>query len=641
MDVKELAIVVKNMISSGCRYEEAVKVAPMLSRAAYVKYGGTFPLGLQGLQPGTIAASKQLSLEQGKEEDLPDAGRMFLWARKAPPVPGVSARTVMYRSLFGDGHITDSTSPVYTEAHSYAQMPYMWSKAAALQEKLSALRIVDRRYLGPERDATVHICSVVCDEAKELRQLFYPTGVKDLMNPEIFREFDWGAFAWWLMDDGGRYNETGVDITVGAQDHYTETKARLVASIMTDRLGVRVKVGCSKDSYSFRLSGSRKEWEPLLSPHVHPNIAYKLSMREGECGSIWPPEYLDTWKTKLNTLQHPHLLAKVVQEGLKTEDGRKNVRRSCYSLLRSHGLPYPVPSKEEARARYASLENTSAELSEGKNSKEQRLSAPKTYSSICTPYFPNRYHIGVDKVNTAYYVYCRESLLEQALDAHFQNSDSIGLPSLLRSIHYYRGRLPSMFNPLWAKYLIGKYCPEGGRVLDTCAGWAGRAVGARLAGVSEYVGIEPEQETRDGVRKMMSDLPPSSTTVTVLEGVAEDSPLIRSLGVFDMAITCPPYYNYERYSSSDKQSFVKYGSYSDWVLGFMGPMIHNTGMALQLGSYYVLVVGNVMDKPLVEDALVLAESDVFELEDTVSLVSTGGNEAGYSDKALILRKVRC
>ena len=159
MNRKELALVLKSMIASGASYEDVAAVAPSLSVAAYIKAGGTIRLGPQGLQPGTIAAAKQAALEQGREEDLPDAGKMFLWARKAPPAPDIDARTVIYRSLFGDGHITDSGSPVYTEAHSFAQMPYLWSKAAALQDKLSALRISDNRHLGPERDATVHLCS--------------------------------------------------------------------------------------------------------------------------------------------------------------------------------------------------------------------------------------------------------------------------------------------------------------------------------------------------------------------------------------------------------------------------------------------------------------------------------------------------
>ena len=630
-DITRIRQELEDGIKAGRSYQSLKEAYPLLSEAAYKKLGGIIPLGPQGLQPGYKASMRQAMLLTKEESLMSDAEKLFTWARSAPPA-GVSAETVMYRSLFGDGHIDKGPSPTYIEAHSFAQLSYVWSKAAALGDKLSSMHLAPKHHLGPERDAIVYLSSTTCHESQKMRDLFYPSGKKDVLNPKVYDNFDWGTLAWWLMDDGGRYNANGVSITVATMPHYNEHQARNAAGIMSEILGVRISLGVADDCYDFRLSSNRDLWLPQLLPHMLPALAYKLGVRGEQCGSLWPTSYLTGYLLKLSTIEHPHLVGRTFDSFFENDEQKAVLRRACYSKMRSCGFPYPRPDRKATTVLYLSLEKQEAKVS------PRGILAPTQSSTISTPYFPNRFHVRVGKSGSLYSAYCKESLIEGALDSYLGPKKSISQHSLLNALNYHKCRLPTMFNPLWAKYLVSRYNTQNGRVLDPCAGWGGRMIGARLAGAQEYVGLEVEEETRKGLHQLLQDLPESRSISTIIDASAEEPSSYQGLGEFSMGITCPPYFNYETYSTSPRQSSERFRTYDAWLAGFMLPMLRGVLSVLAPGGAFVLVVGDVEDRTLVEDTTVLAESLGYSLEEVLPLLSPNSRTDTYSDKALILRR---
>ena len=108
-------------------------------------------------------------------------------------------------------------------------------------------------------------------------------------------------------------------------------------------------------------------------------------------------------------------------------------------------------------------------------------------------------------------------------------------------------RMPMDFPALLARDLYREFGGEGARVLDPCHGWGGRLVGALLADVQHYCGVDPDPDTHRGVQLMADTFLGycKDSSVELIEAPFEDVTLDE--GVYDMALTSPPYFDVEQY----------------------------------------------------------------------------------------------
>jgi hypothetical protein len=112
----------------------------------------------------------------------------------------------------------------------------------------------------------------------------------------------------------------------------------------------------------------------------------------------------------------------------------------------------------------------------------------------------------------------------------------------------------NIFRPLMAVEVYAKYKPSV--VLDPCAGWGGRAVGAAVCGENvQYFGIDINQSLQIPYQNMCAFLNSrckSKSTLyprirmTIADAVAYDYSQIEPR--YDMVFTSPPYYFIEKYS---------------------------------------------------------------------------------------------
>ncbi len=152
-------------------------------------------------------------------------------------------------------------------------------------------------------------------------------------------------------------------------------------------------------------------------------------------------------------------------------------------------------------------------------------------------------------------------------------------------------QLMNEFPPYRARDLCLQFgCSSQSRVLDPCAGWGGRMLGVSVV-TNNYHCCEPNTPTYEGLlklREFINAFQPAFKA-SVNHTPFEDHRL--KPGTFDFALTSPPYYDTERYSAEDTNSFNRYRSYPDWCAGFFAPLVHNTMRALKPGSSFVLSIG--------------------------------------------------
>jgi hypothetical protein len=184
--------------------------------------------------------------------------------------------------------------------------------------------------------------------------------------------------------------------------------------------------------------------------------------------------------------------------------------------------------------------------------------------------------------------------LEKALRFNRAQHSTPYASEIIRSLSFANGLgKVTMYRPIMAKkvvsYLATKDAMTDVRVLDVCAGWGGRMIGAKSAEslVSpslkvHYTGIDPCAKTYEALRAIRDEL--GLTNVTLVNKPAEVALQELDPSVpYDIALTSPPYYNLELYSDEPTQSVATKDGYQTWLNEFLNPVIAGV---IQLGVKY-------------------------------------------------------
>lgn len=126
------------------------------------------------------------------------------------------------------------------------------------------------------------------------------------------------------------------------------------------------------------------------------------------------------------------------------------------------------------------------------------------------------------------------------------------------------------FQPYVARQIYSEY--DAKRILDPCAGWGGRMIGAASLGTF-YHGFEPSTKTYEGLLKLGEFLKEFKNGFDYkIECLPfEDAKLTDK---YDIAFTSPPYYDTELYSKEETNSCNRYKTFKDWCDGFYLPMVN-------------------------------------------------------------------
>ena len=201
---------------------------------------------------------------------------------------------------------------------------------------------------------------------------------------------------------------------------------------------------------------------------------------------------------------------------------------------------------------------------------------------------------------------------------------------------YLSKQSPSNFRPTVAKALYNKF-GDGGSVYDPCGGWGGRMFGFIASGCKEYVCCEPSTQTVNGLNELSKAHRSVGKQITVNPICQED--YTPEAEHFDMAFTSPPYYDCERYSEEETQSYIRYKSLSKWVALFLEPLIYNAWVSLKWGGIFVLNIANVKTASrLEEESLILAEMVGFKHIDTIKLALSSISGKGVKYEPMFVFK---
>ena len=200
---------------------------------------------------------------------------------------------------------------------------------------------------------------------------------------------------------------------------------------------------------------------------------------------------------------------------------------------------------------------------------------------------------------------------------------------------YTNSQAVSNFRPTAAKLIYEKF---GGDVIwDMSCGWGGRLIGFLTSSRPKYIGTEPSSRTFDGLKKIKKDFNYLTKSVELHKlGSEVFEPKQESL---DLCFTSPPYFDTEKYSDEETQSYIKYPNKDEWVNGFLQRTIENCYRGLKGNKYMLINIANTPKYKFIEEETIRISKELgFKQEKTIELTLSSVMGAGYKYEPIFVFK---
>tara|TARA_Y100000296_G_scaffold23893_1_gene28264 strand:+ start:4689 stop:5909 length:1221 start_codon:yes stop_codon:yes gene_type:complete len=170
--------------------------------------------------------------------------------------------------------------------------------------------------------------------------------------------------------------------------------------------------------------------------------------------------------------------------------------------------------------------------------------------------------------------------------------------SVLRTMLGLRKYICSQFKPNVAKCVYDYF--ESKTILDFSAGWGDRLAGFYASNHGEhYVGIDPRKENHSIYNEQVEFYEnnigwfEASKMSEFICSPAEDIDYTKWANYFDLVFTSPPYFNVERYSYDDTQSWVRYKNVEGWNKYFLHRTLKKIWDSIKPGGYLLVNISDV------------------------------------------------
>jgi hypothetical protein len=166
-----------------------------------------------------------------------------------------------------------------------------------------------------------------------------------------------------------------------------------------------------------------------------------------------------------------------------------------------------------------------------------------------------------------------DHVFRKVIDKRLRYSDSLTDNSIRKGLRVHTGTQGvSNFRPTAAAAIYHRFMPNGGTTWDMSSGYSGRLLGAFACDkVGMYIGTDPCALTFAGLQATGADikrLVPERKLVVELHQLGSEL-FTPEPGSIDVCFTSPPYFDTERYSDEETQSYKKYPGRKQWLYGFM------------------------------------------------------------------------
>jgi len=225
-------------------------------------------------------------------------------------------------------------------------------------------------------------------------------------------------------------------------------------------------------------------------------------------------------------------------------------------------------------------------------------------------YFPHAFNVKSGNMITPYEAFMNDEIFMKVIRKRLKMGTYISDSGIRKMLKIFSGvQGVSNFRPT-AAAAIYDYFAKDGVVWDMSGGWGGRLLGAIISDVKHYIATEPSSKTELGLAALRDDFGGNTSIDIIGLGSEEYVPDKNSL---DLCFTSPPYFNLEKYSDEDSQSYIKYPTKEDWIEGYLTETFKNCHYGLKSDGLMLINIADIKGNELEKEMIKSAEKVGFKL----------------------------
>jgi hypothetical protein len=236
---------------------------------------------------------------------------------------------------------------------------------------------------------------------------------------------------------------------------------------------------------------------------------------------------------------------------------------------------------------------------------------------LADSFHPHIYDLNRKGKISPYQLFHNKEMLKECLYNHKAYDGTMTSAKLLSNIcSDVRSPRLNNFSPSLARDIYNYYCREGWNVIDPCAGFSGRLLGASVSKRNiSYTGIDSSLRTYRGLieTKNFLSIVNSSFKVNIENGCSEDLLEQYRDNYFNMCFTSPPYFDTEEYDISNTQSYIRFTNYDQWIERFLKKIINELYRILMNGGLCIINIGKFGKYDISKDMSQIAQETGFTL----------------------------
>ena len=326
---------------------------------------------------------------------------------------------------------------------------------------------------------------------------------------------------------------------------------------------------------------------------------------------------------------------------MNIEETRKEKAKLALSYARKKGLPYYKYDYFEKLTQFEKIKKANFKNAIVNGEVLQLLHG----IGLAWSYFPHHWGIKVENMKTPVDIFHDDDLLTKALisrmkwggDTNVKDDGSLSDAQLRKAIRTASGaQAVSNFRPVAAATIYHKYA-NNGVVWDMSSGFGGRLFGALASGsVKKYIGCDPSTKTYEGLLNIKKEFSHIPMEIEIYKTGSEC--FVPNCKV-DLCFTSPPYFNTEKYSLEESQSYQKFKTIEEWNEGFLRQTIKNCYSCLNKDGFMIINIANVKKhKTLESDTIKIAIEEGFLLLETLKLRLSSITKGGFKYEPIFVFK---
>lgn len=306
-----------------------------------------------------------------------------------------------------------------------------------------------------------------------------------------------------------------------------------------------------------------------------------------------------------------------------------------YKEVKAKGFPYVTLSESEKIVMFNRLNNIPT-IAVNKN----EINVSYRDNDLAIYYHPHLFDVKSAKYLTPIETFNNNSSLMSVVERLLNKNADFSNRNLRYWIQQIENtKRTSVFPVRVAKTIYTLYGKDNMRVLDPCAGYSSRLIGFYSnARGGTYHGIEPCQQTYGGLLKTQQEIEPMALNHSaILNNECAEDLMPKLSSNYDMIFTSPPYFDLEKYSDEDTQSYKRYKKYEEWLDKFLFVIVSESYRLLNDDGVFLLNVADCRNYKIVEHVEMFAKK-MFRLDHVLLMIQPARNKDYFTEPILVLKK---